>query len=400
MSHLSKWVYPPIGFAINIALGTIYSWSVFRVPLETLFGWNSFESSLPFTFFLAFFALTMPFGGRLMKTFSPRKTALMGAFLVGLGWMLASIVSYLPSPLIFMLLFYGIIAGVGVGLIYGVPISVSSRWIPERKGLATGITILGFGLSPFITAPTAAFLIETTGVLNSFFYIGLTYMFLLILLSLPLKFPAIETSSSSTSKLKLTSFELPSSQMVRTSAFIGLWLAYVFGTTGGFIAISLAAKYGTEVIKLSPALAAFATALFAVFNGIGRPIFGYICDKKSPRTSAILSFLIIAVAAVVATQAFVLGIYLISFAFLWFTFGGWLSIAPAATSSFFGFNNLGQNYGIVFTAYGIAAILGPMISSYIYSSTLSYESAFLVSALLAILGIIVSVMTFKPPKKV
>ena len=391
---LNRWFYPPIGFIINIALGTIYSWSVFRVPLEKLLNWSTVESSLPFTVFLALFGLTMPFGGKLMSTIGPRKTALMGSILVGLGWVLASFADKVPWSLGYMLIAYGVVGGIGVGLVYGVPIAVSSRWIPERKGLATGITILGFGLSPLITAITSALLIQLVGVLQTFLYLGITFMIILVTLSIPLRFPQAETAATASATVS-KGVNLQPREMVKTRTFYGLWLSYVLGTTGGFIAISLAAKYGQEVIRLDPALAAVATAVFAIFNGVGRPSFGYLCDKIGPYNAAWISFIMILAAALGASSGASLLIYFTTFSLLWFTFGGWLAIAPAATSTYFGVKNIGSNYGIVFTAYGVGAIVGPQISSYIYASTGAYSLVFSTTAILAVIGLIVALTTLK-----
>jgi MFS family permease len=385
---------------MNVALGTIYSWSVFRLPLEHLFHWSTFESGLPFTVFLVLFGLTMPVAGKIMGRLGPKKTAFGGAALVGLGWILARFVEYTSQPLMFMLLFYGVLAGIGVGLVYGVPIAVSSRWIPERKGLATGITILGFGLSPVITAVAASYLIGAVGVLQTFLYLGVTFAIVLLALSLPLKFPPADWQppvSTSTVKAK-PGVDLTSGEMVRTRMVVGLWLTYVFGTAGGFIAISFSAKYGCDVCGLSTAVAATATAGFALFNGAGRPVFGYLCDRFAPRMIAMLDFVIIFLAAGIAIRATSLVPYLVSFALLWFTFGGWLAIAPAATSTFFGLRNMGANYGIVFTAYGIGAIVGPVAASYIVGVTQSYAPAFTTTAVLALIGLGVAFFTYKSPK--
>lgn len=203
---------------MNVALGTIYSWSVFRLPLEQLFHWSAFESGLPFTVFLALFGLTMPVAGKIMGKLGPKKTALSGAVLVGLGWILARFVEYTPQPLVFMLLFYGVLAGIGVGLVYGVPIVVSSRWIPERKGLATGVTILGFGLSPVITALAASYLIVTVGVLQTFLYLGVAFAILLLALSLLLKFPPSDWRPpiSDSARKVIPQTESTTGEMIRT----------------------------------------------------------------------------------------------------------------------------------------------------------------------------------------
>ena len=344
----------------------------------------------------------MPVAGRIMGVLGPKKTALSGAVLVGLGWILARFVEFTPQPLVFMLLFYGVLAGVGVGLVYGVPIAVSSKWVPERKGLATGITILGFGLSPVITAIAASYLIGIIGVLQTFLYLGVAFAVLLLALSLPLKFPPADwrPPMSDPAKKVIAQNESTTSEMIRTRTFAGLWLTYVFGTAGGFIAISLAAKYGCDICGLPPAVAVTSTAVFALFNGMGRPVFGYLCDRFAARMIAMLAFVMIFVAAVTAIGATNLPLYLVSFSLLWFTFGGWLAIAPAATSTFFGLRNMGSNYGIVFTAYGMGAIVGPVAASYIYGVTSSYALAFMTTAVLALIGIVVAYVTYKAPRTV
>ncbi len=275
--------------------------------------------------------------------------------------------------------------------VYGVPIAVSSRWIPERKGLATGITVLGFGLSPLITAIPSNIMIEIYGVLQTFLYLGVVFTVILIILSLLLRFPREETVKAAAVEATTSKgIDIQPRQMVKTKTFAGLWLSYVLGTSGGFIAISLAAKYGYEVVKLEAALAAAATAVFAIFNGVGRPVFGYLCDRMGPYHSASISFILILAAAFTANMALSLPIYFISFALLWFTFGGWLAIAPAATSTYFGVKNIGSNYGVVFTAYGISAIVGPQVASYIYSTTGSYSLVFSTTAALAVIGLVVA----------
>jgi len=391
-----RWAYPAIGLLMNIILGTIYSWSVFRKPLENALGWNSLDSSLPFTVFLLMFAILMPISGKLMERLGPRNTAILGGVLVGLGWALGGLLTSSQLSLPMMVLTYGVIGGSGVGMVYGVPIAVSSRWIPERKGLAVGLTVMGFGLSPLITAPLAKSMIDATGVLNTFTYLGLAFLAALVLLSLPLRFP--EGPGSSAQAKTGEGISLAPREIVKTATFYGIWLAYVLGTMGGFIAISLAAKYGEEVVALDSATAALATSLFAVFNGIGRPTFGSICDRIGVKKGAVISFLLILIASLTATQSTTLVPYLASFAILWFTFGGWLAIAPTATSSFFGLKHQGVNYGIVFTAYGAGALIGPSLAGYIYQSTGTYYSAFLVTAAISVFGMIIAALTFRKPK--
>lgn len=396
-----RWVFPFVGLAANVVLGTIYSWSVFRKPLETMCGWSDFESSLPFSVFLFFFALTMPLGGKLVNRLGPRNTAFLGAVLVGLGWALSGLVVNFPNSLLLTLVFYGVVAGSGVGVFYGVPIAVSSRWIPERRGLAVGVTLLGFGLSPLITAPLATYFIQSYGVSTTFTVLGIGFAVILVLLAAPLRFPPAGWVSPGAVAAQTTvpQKDYTTSQMVKTSLFKVLWLSYFIGTFGGFIAISLSAKYCVEIVGLTPQAAAAATASFAVFNGAGRPLFGYVTDRVGISKTATYSFVLLALASGMAFFSQSLPIFLVSFALFWLVFGGWLAIAPSATSSFFGLKNLGTNYGVVFTAYGASALLGPPASSIIREITGAYVVPFALIGVLALVGLGLSLTKLKVGEK-
>ncbi|HOD73845.1 MAG TPA: MFS transporter, partial [Candidatus Bipolaricaulis anaerobius] len=144
-----RWGYVALGFVANVCMGAVYAFSVFRKPLEELWGISATSSGLPFMVFLAVFALGMALAGGLVERWGPRKTGILGGILVGLGWILAGF-----SPNIGVLtLFYGVIAGAGVGVAYGCPIAVAGRWFPDRRGLAVGLTLAGFGASALVVAP-------------------------------------------------------------------------------------------------------------------------------------------------------------------------------------------------------------------------------------------------------
>jgi MFS family permease len=167
------------------------------------------------------------------------------------------------------------------------------------------------------------------------------------------------------------------------------------------MAIGISATVGREVIGLDVGTAAFLVSIFAIFNGIGRPIFGWLTDKITPRNSAILSFVIIAIASfmMLSAQQGSTGLYTIAFSGFWLCLGGWLAIGPAATASFFGLEGYAQKYGVVFSAYGLGAIIGGIISGSAKDVFGSYLKAFWPTAILAIAGIIIALLFLKPPKK-
>src|SRR5512136_1900501 len=186
-----RWLLVIFGMLINLCLGTIYSWSVFVAPLTSYFtkdlgqAVTANDVLLPFSVFLAFFAITMPFAGKYIEQYGPRNVTIVGGILTGLGWLLASFATSVPM----LYVLYGVIGGIGVGIAYGVPVAVSARWFPDRRGLAVGLTLLGFGFSAFFTANIAGFLIGAYGVMNTFRIFGIVIISLTTLLALPLKYP-------------------------------------------------------------------------------------------------------------------------------------------------------------------------------------------------------------------
>jgi len=187
-----RWVMVILGMLINLCLGSIYSWSVFVKPLTDYFTKTLGQSVtandvlMPFSVFLAFFAIAMPLTGKYIDTLGPRKVTILGGILTGLGWLLASTVTSVQM----LYLVYGVIGGIGVGIAYGVPVAVSARWFPDKKGLAVGLTVLGFGFSAFLIANLADFLIAQYGIMNTFRIFGIAFIALIVLHALPLRFPA------------------------------------------------------------------------------------------------------------------------------------------------------------------------------------------------------------------
>ncbi|MBU4579524.1 OFA family MFS transporter [Patescibacteria group bacterium] len=393
-----RWVFVLLGLVINISLGSVYAWSVFRKPLESLFHVGATESGMPFMFFLAFFALLMPFAGGYLDKYGPRTVTMLGGVLVGSGWILASF----ASGIAMLSVSYGLIAGGGVGLVYGGPIALATKWFPDKKGLAVGLTIMGFGLSPFITAPLAVWLIGQYGPLETFRILGIIFFALIVLLAMPLKFPPIgwKPRGWTSTLAALSSRDFPTSGMLKTSSFYGLWFCYVIGTISGLMAIGIASSVGQEIVRLNAATAAIAVSVFAVFNGVGRPLFGWLTDRIKPKYSAVISFVLIFFASVgmlfVGKADIVL--YMIYFSLFWLCLGGWLAIAPASSSTFFGGMHHGKNYGVIFTAYGLGAILGTLMSGMVKDKFGSYTNVFYLTAALAVIGIIIAIFFLKQPK--
>ncbi len=396
-----RWIFVILGMVVNMCLGAVYAYSVFKKPLETLFNSSATEGNLPFMIFLAMFALFTFFSGRFIDKMGPRTVMMVGGIVVGLGWILTKF----AGSMTMVVITYGIIGGAGVGIVYGGPVSVATKWFPDKKGLAVGLSLLGFGASAFVTAPLAKNLIASSGPLNTFMYMGFGFLIVTVVLSSFMRFPPPNYKPAGWNPPQpaggVAAKVFTTGSMLSTASFYGLWLCYTIGTTAGLMAIGISATVGREVIGLDIGTAAFLVSIFAIFNGIGRPIFGALSDKITPRGAAILSFVIIAIASFMMLSA---GqgsttLYAIAFCGFWLCLGGWLAIGPAATASFFGLEGYAQKYGVVFSAYGLGAIIGGIISGKAKDAFGSYIAAFWPTLILAIVGIVIAIFLLRPPKK-
>jgi len=399
-----RWMLVILGMVINLCLGSIYSWSVFVKPLTDYFTGTlgqqvtANDILLPFSVFLAFFAIAMPLTGKYIEHYGPRNVTIVGGILTGLGWLLASFANSVPM----LYVVYGIIGGIGVGIAYGVPVAVSARWFPDRRGLAVGLTVLGFGFSALITANLAGYFIGSYGVMNTFRIFGIVMIVLTVLLAIPLKFPEAGWKPSGwTPQAPIAgqhvTCEFRRGQMLRTPSFYALWACYFIGCLAGLMAISIAKPVGTDV-GIETGLATMLVGFFAVFNGGGRPVFGALTDKFTPRNAAMASFVLIALASLLMWQVQSVLVYVIAFAVLWGCLGGWLAIAPTATGSYFGTGDYPRCYGVIFLAYGAGAIAGPQLAGFIKTSTGSYLGVFPYVLALAIIGLVIAYTMLKPPQ--
>lgn len=397
-----RWILILLGLVINLCLGTIYSWSIFVGPLTEYFKNQGLpvtagEVLLPFSVFLAFFAIAMPFTGKYIEQYGPRNVTIVGGVLTGIGWLLASFATSLPM----LYIMYGVIGGIGVGIAYGVPVVVAARWFPDQRGLAVGLTVLGFGFSAFFTANIASWLIATHGVMTTFRIFGMAFVFLTILLALPLRFPEAGWTPAGwtppcASRGQAVTCDFNRKAMLKTRSFIGLWLCYFIGCLAGLMAISIAKPVGID-LGVETGLAVMLVGVFAIFNGFGRPVFGAVTDRFTPRNAAILSFVLIAAASFALWQFPGQMVYAIAFAILWGSLGGWLAIAPASTGAYFGTADYPRCYGVVFLAYGAGAIAGPQLAGFIKTSTGSYVGVFPYVLVLGIIGLLIAFALLKPP---
>lgn len=376
---------------IQICIGAVYSWSLFNEPLTSKFGWSNNDVVFTFSIVIFMFAFTTLFSGRLQDKIGPKRVSLIGGIIYGLGLILTST----ATSIIQLYVYYGVIAGIGIGFCYVCPLSTCIKWYPNKKGLITGITVGAFGLGSLIFKAIIETLLSSKGVSQTFLYLGIIYLILIIIGSQFLKLPSQESTSKNNNTNMLNENNYTSKEMIKTKTFPILWIIYLLGTMSGLLVIGLAKDIGVQLAGLDDSTAANVVAIIALFNAAGRLIWGALSDKLGRIRVLLILFIITSLSMFYMSFMSLQAIsFFIAASSITFCFGGFLAVFPTITGDFYGMKNLGGNYGIVYQAYGISAIVGPMIAA----NTGSLITTFLIAGILSIAGIILS-LTIKPSKQ-
>jgi len=390
MNKLTRSLIIISGILILMVLGTSYSWGVFLLPITSDTGWTRTEVSMAVSILLLTFSLFMPIGGFLEKKLGPRITVEIGAFFVGIGWILSS---YSLSPL-WLYLFYGLLVGIGTGFCYMPPISCGIKWFQNNKGFATGAILLGFGAGSAFLSPIITFVINLYGWRTTMAILGIVFSILIIILAQSLKNPDEEITLQNTKDSKANLSPL---QMIKTLDFKIIFLTYIMAmfsamlTTNHIVAILNNKNFSMIQSTLS-------LSFLSLSNGFGRILIGTISDFLGRKKITILLFIILGISIICLNFSNSLFIIYFLSILIGLCFGGFLAIYPAITSELFGNRDFSINYGIVFIGYGIGCFLGPIFGGYIFDLTKSYQSALILSGIIPLLGTIIIQFYYRKPK--
>ncbi|HZJ43253.1 MAG TPA: OFA family MFS transporter [Pyrinomonadaceae bacterium] len=400
MKVTNRWIIAIAAVLIQIALGAVYAWSVFRAPLVNQFHWSISEVTLTFTISIFVLGVSAFFGGLWLNRTGPRVVALSGGVLYGLGVFLAS---FSAHRLWWLYLSYGLIGGIGLGFGYIVPVAVLVKWFPDRRGLITGVAVGGFGAGALITAPVATSLIQSVGVLTTFAYLGISYLVVTVAGGLFMQNPpegwhpeGWTPTASETKQRARHDYSLR--EALQTWQWYALWLLLFLNTFAGISIISQEAPILQELIGASAVVAASMVGIASIGNAVGRVFWAWVSDLISRRTTFLVMFLMqVALFWFLPSIAAVALMTILTFLIL-MCYGGGFGTMPAFAADYFGSKNVGPIYGLMLTAWGFASAVGPLLIAYMRETTGSYPGALhiiaLVMAISAVLPILVS-----PPEK-
>jgi MFS transporter, OFA family, oxalate/formate antiporter len=376
MNKLNRWWIAVAGILMQIALGAVYAWSVFRAPLVKQFHWSISQVTLTFTIAIMVLGFASFFGGLWAKQSGPRVVAMTGGVLYGLGLFLASFSNIGLGWLYFS---YGVIGGTGLGFAYIVPIYVLVKWFPDRRGLMTGVAVGGFGFGALITAPLATHLIQTVGVLQTFAYLGIGFLVVTVVTGFFMQNPPdgwlpdgwTPPQNAGTSGLA-KSYTL--GQALKTWQWWALWLLLFLNTCAGISIISQEAPMFQEFAKTTALIAAGMVGIVAIGNALGRVFWAWVSDLLGRRATFVVMFLLQIALFWFLPSLHAVGIVtVVSFVIL-MCYGGGFGTMPAFAADYFGPANVGSIYGLILTAWGFASAFGPLLIAHMRTSSGNYTS--------------------------
>ncbi len=390
------------GLGINLALGILYTWSIFKMEIKEsilakdgLFNWPISSLNDPYAVCCLVFAFTMIFAGRIQDKISPRFTALIGGVLTGLGLILISFSNLWLS----WILGFGVLTGMGLGFGYASATPPAIKWFPPAKtGMIAGIVVAGFGLASVYIAPLSIFLIERFGLSKAMLIFGMAFLVVVCILAQFLVNPPedlVHPVSPAANGASNGSVNYSPSQMMRTATFYKLWVTYCIASGAGLMIIGGVAGMAKEGMGQ---MAWVVVALMAVGNASGRVIAGMLSDRIGRANTLFMMLLIQAV--VIGSLMFIspdqVILLVLAASLIGFNYGTNLSLFPSATKDYFGLKNFGVNYGLIFTAWGVGGFIFPRVSQMIIAYTNSPKTAYILAACLLAAAAALAMMTKSP----
>jgi len=383
---------------MNLALGSLYALSVFVAPLEKQFKWTRPQTTWTFVIAVFVFAIAFIIAGRLQDKFGPFWISVIGGVLVSIGFFLSAY----TTSLNYLYVCFGVLGGIGNGFGYATPIPVMAKWFPDRRGLAVGLAVAGYGGGSAIFAPLALrWLIPTYTWQGTFKILGVIFFVMTMIGAFLLKNPPTGYrppgwTPAPASKAAATTYDFKPGEVLATPTFYFMWIAYALGTAPGLMLIGQLAPFATSQ-KITAGVGSTLFIVGALGNASGRILSGWMSDALG-RLNVLR--LMIAITAVAMPILYRVGanaalLYIMVFIAYW-CYGTQLSVNASTTSDFWGTKNAGINYGLLFSSWGVAGIIMNTIGSQLFVKYKNYEYAFYIAGALAVVALLFELMARRP----
>jgi len=397
-----RWWIAVAAIVMQLCLGTVYAWSVFKKPLMASHGWSETATQLTFMICIGMIGLSAAFGGILVDKKGPRFVATIGGLLFGVGTLLAGLADQ-TGNIWLLYLGFGLVAGLGNGFGYVTPIATLIRWFPDKRGMVTGLAVMGFGAGAFFMGQIGPRMVLSLGVAKTFYIWGAIFLVLVTATAQFYKNPpkgwlpaGFTPSAKSTSSADSFTF----SQAIHTRQWWMLWGMLFLNISAGLGLLSQLSPMAQDVIKKTvsdPAKLAVAggviLSIASIFNGLGRLFWAWLSDSIGRKYVFLIMFATQAVLYLVLPEVSQATLFTIIACYLLACYGGGFATMPAFAADSFGPANIGRVYGVMLTAWGAAGVVGPLVFAQLKGIALY------VAAGLLILGFLIAI-SFKRPQPV
>lgn len=428
----NRWVIALAGVIVMICLGTVYSWSLFTRPLIASFGWSNQDATMAFELAIFFLGLGAVVGGRWQDRVGPATVTVTGIVLWGLGSLLAGLLMpSLGKPWLYLT--YGVIGGFGNGMAYVTPVAVVTKWFPERRGFGSGMVVMGFGLGAFIynqivtrihsfaaaakaatafvdakdaatkagtafsTAQYALSPANVHAIMMTFVVSGIVFAVVGGLCAMILRNPPEGyTMPGAVAAAASSGPSYTPSQILGMAQFYGLWLLLFLNVTAGILIISNAVPIYSDLTGATAAVAGAVYGYVAVCNGLGRFFWGWVSDRLGRNMTYTVMYLVQVAIFVLLTRTHSFTWVAIEFAVVLLCYGGGFGVMPSFNADYFGTKFMGQNYGMILTAWGVAGVVGPYIAATVKDRTGSFTGALIPVAIMLLVAAIIPFFIKRP----
>ncbi|QCU89953.1 OFA family MFS transporter [Thiomicrorhabdus sediminis] len=404
----NRWLMALAAVGVHICIGSVYAWSVYVNPIKDSMNWTLTDVTIAFSIAIFFLGLSAALMGKFVEKNGPKVSAIIAAVLFGLGTAGSGLAIFMESKLL-LYFFYGVLGGCGLGIGYISPVSTLVKWFPDKRGLATGLAIMGFGFASAVWGPTIKVLISSIGVGSTFIVLGISYFIIMFASAMYLEKPEEgympegfkKKVEAGHKKIKPDLAMLGVHEAVKTPRFYGLWLMLFINVTCGIAIIGVASPLLQEVLGVSALIAAAAVGLMGIFNGAGRIFWASLSDYLTRPVVYVIFFAAQAVAFYMLPSITEIIIFQIILYFIMSCYGGGFASIPAYIGDIFGTKELGAIHGYILTAWAAAGLVGPLIISMVkdatgsYAETLYVFSGFFVVALLISIAMLINVKAIR-----